>query len=148
MSEKCRIKMSEKCRIKNEREVQIHILPLPLGGGVRGGALHLHECADVSAFFESCATVKTFVRNLDEEVYVDLLWIELLHEVVSCAHSTASSEKVVVEKDYIVLINGVAMDFDSVCAVFLCIALLNSVSRKLAWLATEDNTCAKSNGEC
>ena len=42
-----RSKMSEKCRIKYE---------------LRGrGSLHLHECADVSAFFESGATVKAFV---------------------------------------------------------------------------------------
>lgn len=75
--------------------------------------LDLDERCYLDVLIESLTSVKTFVDKLDDEVSVDLLWIELLYEVASCLHCSTGSEEVVVKQNYVVFADGILMNLDN-----------------------------------
>ena len=109
--------------------------------------LDLDERCYLDVLIKSLTSVQTFVDKLDDEVSIYLLWVELLYEVASCLHCSAGSKEVVVEQNYVVFADGVLVNLDGVLAVFLCVAFLHGVARKLAGLAAEHYTGSKTEGE-
>ena len=110
--------------------------------------LNLDQRRDVRAGLEGVASVEAFVGDLDDEVDVDGLGVELLHEVVGGAHGAAGGKEVVVEEDDVGFIDGVLVNLDGVGAVFLGVALLDGGGGELAGLAAEDDAGAEADGEC
>lgn len=60
-------------------------------------ALYLYECRNLYVFIEGGSAVEIFVYKLDNEVGVNLLGVEFLHQITCSLHRSTRSKQVVVE---------------------------------------------------
>ena len=73
--------------------------------------------------------MQPFDGEFDDEVDVNLLRVEFLHEVVCCAHAAAGSEQIVVNEHDIVFRDGILVNLDSVFAILFRVRLFHGFCR-------------------
>ena len=110
--------------------------------------LNLYERCHFDIVIESIPAIEALIDKFDDEVAVHLFGVELLDQVTGSLHGSAGSEQVVVEKHYIVLVDGVLVDFDGVDAILFGVALLYGLAGQLARLAAEYDTCVELECHC
>ena len=109
--------------------------------------LYLQNRRDIRSFLKVSPAVEILVNQFDDEIHVDVLRIELLHQVVCRTHCAASGEEVVVKQHHVVFGDSVLMYLYGVLAVFLALALLDSLGRELSRFATQHHTGVQLHGE-
>ena len=87
---------------------------------------------------KSCAAIER--GKLDDEINVDFLRIKAFHKLIGSRHCATGSEHVVVEHHDIVGADSVAMNFDDIGTIFLCILLANSIGGELTGFAARHET--------
>ncbi len=85
--------------------------------------------------------------QFDDEVDVDLLGVELGHELVGGGHGATGGEHVVVEHDDVVLGNSVAVDLDNVLTILFVIGGRDGVGREFARLTAGHESGSQFKGQ-
>ena len=63
--------------------------------------------------------MKSFIFNLNDEIDVDLLGLEVLHQLVGSFRRSSCREQVIVDEHHIVFIDRVEVHLDGVDTLFL-----------------------------
>ena len=82
-------------------------------GGEEVTFLQHHECGEVDAF-EEVTPMQTFIPELNDEVHVDFLGIEMLHQFVSGLGCASCGKQVIMYQYDIILIDGVEVHLDGI----------------------------------
>lgn len=109
--------------------------------------LYLQKRCDICSFFKVSPAVEILVNQFDDEIHVYVLRVELLHQVVCRTHRAAGGEEVVVKQHHVVFGYSVLVYLYGVLAIFLAVALLDSLGRELSRFATQHHTGVQFQGE-
>ena len=63
--------------------------------------------------------MQPFVCNFDDEVHIDLLRVEVVHQLIRCLGRSSCCQQIIVDEHYIVWLYRVDVHFYSIYSVFL-----------------------------
>lgn len=86
--------------------------------------------------------VSSFKRiQFNERIHINLLYAHFLYKTNRCCQCTSRSQKVVMNKYYIVRTDGICMDFDSIDTIFFIVTLRDGVIGKFTRFTDRNKSC-------
>ena len=96
----------------------------PTQEGKEVSCLERQEGGEVDAL-EEISAVKTFVCDFDDEVHIDLLWIEMPHKIIHSHRCATCSQQVIMDQYDIVFIDRIEMYLNRIFTILFNEALFD-----------------------